>query len=128
MFSAYIGQDVFYLDAFAQAYTIAIGKSQDLSEEVAQTLTELRDGVLEEVKLHAGYARTLGVSEADMKTPNPATLKYTTFLLQTAQEKVISLTQAPHSQRICEAPATARRKERPPLQKKKYVSSIICTA
>lgn len=86
LFADYIAQDVFYLDAFARAYTAAIDKAP--APEVAQTLTELRAGVLEEVKLHAGYAGSLGVSKEAMQTPNPATLAYTQFLLSTAEQLV----------------------------------------
>ena len=62
-FKEYIGQDAFFLEAFARA--------------------ELLCGVLEELELHEGYAAEWEVRLEDV-SPGGATLAYTDFLLSTA--------------------------------------------
>lgn len=54
------GQDAFFLEAFARAYSIAAAKSanwQDFS-----TFHRLADGVLTELNLHQSYALKWGVN------------------------------------------------------------------
>ena len=55
-FRSYIAQDVFYLDAFAQAYEMAISKAEGLPGDAENVLKELHNGVAEEVMLHTRYA------------------------------------------------------------------------
>ena len=80
-FQQYIGQDAYFLDAFARAYALALARSPD--REGLYDFFELLGGVLEELRLHAGYATRWGI-ELDVVTPEAATLAYTNFLLATA--------------------------------------------
>src|SRR3712207_5980731 len=59
-FAYYVGQDAFFLEAFARAYSIAAAKAPDFS--VFTIFHSLADGVLQELKLHEGYATKWGVS------------------------------------------------------------------
>ncbi|MBD2126513.1 TenA family protein [Microcoleus sp. ZQ-A2] len=87
-FAYYVGQDAFFLEAFARAYSIAAAKAMDWQE--FNTFHRLAAGVLEELKLHEGYAATWGV---DLRTvePGAATRRYTDFLLATAWGCELSL-------------------------------------
>ena len=80
-FAYYVGQDAFYLEAFARAFSIAAARAPDW--EGFRVLHTLIAGVLEELQLHAGYAAAWNV---DMRTVEPgiATRRYTDFLLTTA--------------------------------------------
>jgi thiaminase/transcriptional activator TenA len=80
-FAYYVGQDAFFLEAFARAYSIAAAKAPDW--RVFQVFHNQAVGVLEELNLHEGYAQTWGV---DLRQVNPgaATRQYTDFLLSTA--------------------------------------------
>lgn len=80
-FTYYVGQDVFFLKAFARAYSIAGAKAPDW--EGFCSLHKLADGVLEELKLHEQYAAGWGVDVINVK-PGPATRRYTDFVLATA--------------------------------------------
>lgn len=80
-FAWYIGQDAFYLQAFARAYTIAAAKAPDWPG--FQELHELAEGVLQELQLHQGVAAAWGLDLAET-TPGVATRRYTDFLLATA--------------------------------------------
>lgn len=80
-FAYYVGQDAFFLTAFARAYSIAAAKTTDLSEfEVFHTLA---GGVLEELRLHRKYAATWRVNLSQVE-PGAATRRYIDFLLATA--------------------------------------------
>ena len=80
-FAYYVGQDAFFLEAFARAYSIAAAKAPDFSGFTL--FHSLAGGVLEELRLHEGYALKWGV---DLRTvePGTATRRYTDFLLATA--------------------------------------------
>lgn len=80
-FADYVGQDAFFLQAFARAYCIAAAKTLDF--DGFRAFHHLTGGVLEELNLHGGYAQAWGV---DMTTvaPKAATRRYTDFLLSTA--------------------------------------------
>ena len=80
-FAAYIAQDAFFLESFARAYALALAHSPDRSG--VDTFAELIGGVRDELRLHASYARRLGIDLASVE-PAPATLAYTDFLLATA--------------------------------------------
>jgi thiaminase/transcriptional activator TenA len=80
-FAYYLGQDVFFLKAFARAYSIAAAKAPDW--EGFCTLHALADGVLGELKLHDKYAAGWGVDVLNVE-PGAATRRYTDFLLATA--------------------------------------------
>ncbi|MDH6100860.1 TenA family protein [Anabaenopsis sp. FSS-46] len=80
-FAGYVGQDAFFLKAFARAYSIAAVRAEEWEDFT--TFHALADGVLAELKLHKSYATKWGV---DLSTTQPgnATRRYTDFLLATA--------------------------------------------
>ncbi|MBP0000438.1 MAG: TenA family protein [Cyanobacteria bacterium SID2] len=90
-FANYVGQDAFFLKAFAQAYSIAAAKSPDW--EGFQVFHHLADGVLQELQLHEGYARAWNV-EIDEIEPNATARYYTDFLLATAWRYDVGTTAA----------------------------------
>ena len=79
-FRVYIGQDVYFLEAFARAYALAAAKSPD--REGLAVFKDLLVGVFDELSLHESYAKRWGVSLDP--APLPATRTYTDFLLRTA--------------------------------------------
>ncbi len=80
-FAYYVGQDAFFLEAFARAYSIAAAKAP--TWETFQVFHQLTDGVLAELNLHGSYAQEWGVDLAQV-APGAATRRYTDFLLSTA--------------------------------------------
>ncbi len=80
-FAYYVGQDAFYLEAFARAYLIAAAKAPDW--DGFQTLHALAGGVFEELKLHGGYAAEWGIDLRGVQA-GKTTRRYTDFLLATA--------------------------------------------
>jgi thiaminase (transcriptional activator TenA) len=80
-FKEYIGQDAFFLEAFARAYALALAHGPD--QESLHEFAGLLCGVLEELELHEGYAAEWEVRLEDV-LPGEATLAYTDFLLSTA--------------------------------------------
>ena len=80
-FAYYVGQDAFFLEAFARAYSIAAAKAPNWQS--FQAFHILADGVLQEMNLHQGYARSWQVSILDVE-PGTATRRYADFLLATA--------------------------------------------
>ncbi|MBI3997848.1 MAG: TenA family protein [Armatimonadetes bacterium] len=84
-FAYYVGQDAFFLEAFARAYALALAKSPDRDGFYA--FMTLLDGVLKELTLHQGYAERWGIGLTPQ--PSAATRAYTDFLLAvTAVEPV----------------------------------------
>jgi len=81
-FGGYVAQDAYFLESFARAYALAIAASPDHESLVA--FNALLQGVLEELRLHAGYASRWWI-DLDATTPLPATTAYTDFLLDTAR-------------------------------------------
>lgn len=90
-FAYYVGQDVFFLKAFARAYSIAAVKAPDWLGFT--TFHNLASGVLEELQLHNGYASQWGVN-LDSVEPGVSTRRYTDFLLATAWSGDVGLTSA----------------------------------
>ncbi|MEM6518974.1 MAG: TenA family protein [Cyanobacteria bacterium P01_D01_bin.71] len=88
-FAYYVGQDAFFLEAFARAYSVAAAKTPDW--QGFMTFHELAGGVLSELKLHENYAQTWGVSLAVVQ-PGAATRRYTDFLLATAWSQAVGVT------------------------------------
>jgi thiaminase/transcriptional activator TenA len=88
-FMYYIGQDAFYLEAFARAYTIAAAKVPDWQD--FQTLHALAGGVFEELRMHTQFAASWDI---DLRTveAGPTTRRYTDFLLATAWGSEVGLT------------------------------------
>jgi thiaminase (transcriptional activator TenA) len=87
-FAYYVGQDAFFLEAFARAYSIAAAKAMDW--DGFNTFHTLADGVLQELKLHEDYAAKWGVDLHSVE-PGAATRRYTDFLLATAWGSDVSL-------------------------------------
>jgi thiaminase (transcriptional activator TenA) len=88
-FAYYVGQDAFFLEAFARAYSLAAAKAPDWSG--FQTFHHLAGGVLEELQLHQDYAEAWGI-ELQKVEPGAATRRYTDFLLATAWGGDVGLT------------------------------------
>lgn len=88
-FSHYVGQDAFFLEAFARAYSIAAAKSPDW--QGFQVFHKLAGGVLDELTLHASYAAQWGVNLQAVQ-PGAATRRYTDFLLATAWSQTVGVT------------------------------------
>jgi len=88
-FAYYVGQDAFFLEAFARAYSIAAAKAP--SWEGFQSFHALANGVLQELNLHQSYARSWNVDISAVK-PGTATRQYTDFLLSTAWSQSIGIT------------------------------------
>ena len=80
-FSHYVGQDVFFLQTFARAYTIAGAKSPDWDGFCE--LHQLADGVSRELELHASFAAAWDVDTKNV-APASATRHYTDFVMATA--------------------------------------------
>lgn len=87
-FAYYVGQDAFFLKAFARAYSIAAAKAP--SWETFNTFHALAGGVLQELRLHESYAAKWGVELRHVE-PGTATRRYTDFLLATAWSSEPSL-------------------------------------
>ncbi|MEL6158096.1 MAG: TenA family protein [Cyanobacteria bacterium J06623_5] len=88
-FVYYVGQDAFFLEAFARAYSIAAAKAPDW--ESFQVFHSLAAGVLQELNLHHSYAKSWDV-DIDTIEPGSATRQYTDFLLATAWQQPVGLT------------------------------------
>ncbi|MFE1744292.1 TenA family protein [Coleofasciculus sp. H7-2] len=87
-FAYYMGQDAFFLEAFARAYSIAAAKAPD--SEGFNSFHALAGGVLDELSLHQGYADEWGVNLQAVE-PGAATRRYTDFLLATAWSSEVGL-------------------------------------
>lgn len=90
-FAYYVGQDAFFLEAFARAYSIAAAKAPDW--QGFSVFHNLADGVLQELKLHQSYASQWGVDLRSVE-PGAATRRYTDFLLATAWSQEVGVTTA----------------------------------
>ena len=88
-FAYYVGQDAFFLEAFARAYSIAAAKAPDW--QGFNTFHVLAGGVLQELKLHEGYTKAWNV-DLQVVQPGAATRRYTDFLLATAWSQAIGIT------------------------------------
>ena len=88
-FAYYVGQDAFFLEGFARAYSASAAKSPDW--EGFGMFHDLAAGVLAELRLHENFAATW---EVDLRTvqPQPATRRYTDFLLATAWSSDVGIT------------------------------------
>ena len=82
VFKHYLAQDAFFLQAFFSAYALGAVRAVE-RWEVVQRLHRLMRGVLDELKLHEGYAKSLTIDLGNVR-PHPATRAYTDFLLRTA--------------------------------------------
>jgi len=80
-FAYYVGQDAFFLEAFARAYSLAAAKAPDW--QGFEVFHALAGGVLEELRLHKGYAAEWSIDLGNVE-PAAATRRYTDFLMATA--------------------------------------------
>jgi len=80
-FNWYVGQDYFYLHAFAKAFCLAAAKAPDTLGMVS--FHKLAEGALNEMKLHKGFESSLG-ADVDSVVASKPTRMYTDFLLSTA--------------------------------------------
>jgi thiaminase/transcriptional activator TenA len=87
-FAYYVGQDAFFLEAFARAYNIAAAKALDW--QGFNTFHDLAGGVLQELKLHQTYAAAWQV-DLQAVEPGAATRRYTDFLLATAWSQEVGI-------------------------------------
>ncbi|KAF9661103.1 hypothetical protein SADUNF_Sadunf19G0032900 [Salix dunnii] len=112
-FRHYISQDSHFLKSFAHAdgnivpppsllWVLGLWASEvmidnlwfELAEECADddeaklAISDLRKGVLEELKMHNSFVQEWGIDPGKEWTINSATVKYTDFLLATASGKV----------------------------------------
>ncbi|KAL5566842.1 hypothetical protein UlMin_030006 [Ulmus minor] len=85
-FRHYIAQDFHFLKAFAQAYELAEECADD--DDAKPAISDLRNAVLEELKMHDSVVQEWGEDLAKEVSVNTATRKYTDFLLATASGKV----------------------------------------
>jgi thiaminase len=91
VFSGYVAQDAFFLEAFARAYALALAASPDT--ETVLAFAGLIAGVRDELSMHAAYAARWGV-DPSTASPAEATLTYTEFLLATAATGTVGLVSA----------------------------------
>ncbi|NEQ54590.1 MAG: TenA family protein [Leptolyngbya sp. SIO3F4] len=87
-FAYYVGQDAFFLEAFARAYSIAAAKAP--TWQSFNVFHDLAAGVLSELKLHQSYAQIWSVN-LDQVKPGGATRQYTDFLLATAWSQPVGV-------------------------------------
>jgi thiaminase (transcriptional activator TenA) len=90
-FAYYVGQDAFFLEAFARAYSIAAAKAPDW--QGFEVFHSLAAGVLQELRLHQGYATEWDVNLQTVQ-PGSATRRYTDFLLAIAWSQEVGITTA----------------------------------
>ncbi|MBR2817892.1 MAG: TenA family protein [Reyranella sp.] len=81
-FKGYVAQDAYFLEAFARAYAFCLANST--SRDDLYGFADLIAGVLQELKLHKGYAERWQV-DLSCVTPVGATSAYVDFLLTTAR-------------------------------------------
>jgi thiaminase/transcriptional activator TenA len=81
-FKRYVAQDAWFLEAFARAYAFCLAHGR--SRRDLHGFAELIAGVLDELRLHAGYAARWQVELAGVE-PVAATKAYVDFLLETAR-------------------------------------------
>lgn len=79
-FSYFIGQDAFFLSAFARGYATAVATAP--TEDLMRTFKQLLDGVFDELEMHRSFAAEWDIDLAP--EPAPATLAYTDFLQRVA--------------------------------------------
>ncbi len=81
-FKGYVAQDAYFLEAFARAYAFCLANST--SHDDLHEFAELIAGVVDELRLHKGYAERWQV-ELTGVTPVAATQAYVGFLLTNAR-------------------------------------------
>ncbi len=90
-FAYYVGQDAFFLESFARAYSVCAAKAA--TWEDLGLFHGLAGGVFEELRLHQDYARSWGVDLGNVQ-PGPTTRRYADFLVATAWSQPVGVTLA----------------------------------
>ncbi|WP_318528494.1 TenA family protein, partial [Plectonema radiosum] len=90
-FPYFVGQDAFFLEAFARVNSIAAAKAPDWAGFII--FHNLATGVLQELQLHQSYAEAWKVDLQSVE-PQAATRHYTDFLLAIAWGGDVGLTAA----------------------------------
>ncbi|XP_072977873.1 bifunctional TH2 protein, mitochondrial-like [Typha angustifolia] len=85
-FKSYVAQDVHFLKAFAKAYEMAEECADD--DDAKAAITELRNAILDELKMHSLVVQEWGIDPTKEIIPNSTTTKYIDFLIATASGKV----------------------------------------
>ncbi|XP_072966387.1 bifunctional TH2 protein, mitochondrial-like isoform X1 [Typha angustifolia] len=85
-FQNFISQDVYFLKAFAKAYEIAEECADD--DDAKAPIRELSQAILEDLKMHDSVVQEWGLDPTKEIISNPATTRYTDFLMETASGKV----------------------------------------
>ncbi|KAG6590301.1 Bifunctional TH2 protein, mitochondrial [Cucurbita argyrosperma subsp. argyrosperma] len=81
-----VDQDVHFLKAFAQAYELAAECADD--DDAKHSINELRKAVMVDLKRHASFVKEWAAEGGKESPINPATVKYTDFVLATALGKI----------------------------------------
>ena len=84
IFQEYVAQDYFFLESFSRAYGLAISKSKDKNSK--KVLSQLLEGVSEELILHETYAKKCDIDLTN-NFIKPATQNYTDFLDEVSQKQ-----------------------------------------
>lgn len=88
-FAGYVAQDAYFLESFARGYALAVAHSTD--RPTLEAFARLLAGVLDELRLHDGYAAELRIDRSAVQ-PWQATRAYCDFLLATAALRSVGLT------------------------------------
>jgi thiaminase (transcriptional activator TenA) len=90
-FAYYVGQDAFFLESFARAYSVCAAKAA--TWEDLGVFHGLAGGVFAELQLHQDYARAWEVDLAAVQ-PGATTRRYADFLVATAWSQPVGVTLA----------------------------------
>jgi thiaminase (transcriptional activator TenA) len=88
-FAYYVGQDAFFLEAFARSYSIVAAKAPDF--QAFEVFHNLANGVLQELQLHQRYAASWNVDLQSVE-PGVTTRRYTDFLSAIAWSSEVGFT------------------------------------
>ncbi|EPS71250.1 hypothetical protein M569_03504 [Genlisea aurea] len=85
-FRRYVAQDVHFLRSFVEAFRMAEDCADDDDAKVG--ISELQKSIHSELGMHDSLMQQWGIDLIEESSPNPATVKYTDFLLATASGKI----------------------------------------
>ena len=84
IFQEYVAQDYFFLESFSRAYGLAVSKSKDKNSK--KVLSQLLEGVSEELILHETYAKEWDIDLTNNFIKH-ATQNYTDFLDEVSKKQ-----------------------------------------
>ena len=84
IFQEYVAQDYFFLESFSRAYGLAVSKSKDKNSK--KVLSQLLEGVSEELILHETYAKEWDIDLTNNHIKS-ATQNYTDFLDEVSKKE-----------------------------------------